>query len=213
MTRPIRFADRREAGRVLAAVLEEAAGPDAVVLGLARGGVPVAAEVARVLGIPLDVLVVRKIGAPEQPELGIGAVAEEGVRVLDTQLVAHLGVPDEHIARVAAREEAELARRVAAYRSGSAAVDLTGRTAVIVDDGLATGISAAAAVRAAERRGATRVVVAAPVCAPEGRDLMRRLAAAVVCAHVPEEFRAVSLWYGHFPQLTDEDVRDALATA
>jgi putative phosphoribosyl transferase len=207
------FADRREAGVLLGAELAGRDLPDPVVLGLARGGVPVAAEVAAALGAPLDVLVARKIGAPVQPELGIGAIAEGGVAVIDRGTVAALGVGDRELEALAAREQRELERRVRAYRGERPAVPLEGRTAVVVDDGLATGVTAAAGAAAAERRGAARVVIAVPVCAPETAEALGGAVDEVVCLMAPPTFRAVGAYYEDFGQLADEDVTRALSGA
>jgi predicted phosphoribosyltransferase len=207
------FTDRREAGALLGAELATRGIPDPVVLGLARGGVPVAAEVAAALGAPLDVLVARKIGAPEQPELGIGAVAEEGVAVIDRGTVAALGIGDRELEALAARERVELERRVRAYRGGRPPVPLDGRTAVVVDDGLATGVTAAAGAGAVARRGAARVVIAAPVCPAETADALAHAVDEVVCLMRPAPFHAVGAYYEDFGQLADEDVTRALRGA
>jgi putative phosphoribosyl transferase len=179
------------------------------VLGIARGGVVVAAEVARRLGLPLDVVVPRKIGAPANPELGIGAVAP-GVRVLDQQMIRRLGVGPEYLEREIAAQLREIDRRSAAYRRGRPPVDVAGRTAIIVDDGIATGGTAVAACRWARAAGARRVVLAVPV-APAAAG--RRLAAEVdrlVVLETPEQFMAVGEWYRSFGQASDDDVVAAL---
>jgi len=206
----MRFAEREDAGRRLAdAVAEVVAGP-AVVLGIPRGGVLVAVPVARRLAAPLDVVVPKKIGAPFNPELGLGAVAP-GVRVLDPDLIERLGVSEGYLEGEIAREEAEIARRTAAYRGGRPPVDLEGRTAVVVDDGVATGGTAIAAARWARAQRAPTVVFAAPVGPP---DTAARLAAScdrVVLLHAPRSFAAVGEWYDRFDQVTDDEVRAALA--
>jgi predicted phosphoribosyltransferase len=208
------FRDRSDAGRFLAERLEEYAGRgDLVVLALPRGGVPVAYEVAKALGAPLDVLIVRKLGVPGYPELAMGAVASGGELVLDAGLIRALGIPRSEIDRVVDRELRELARREAAYRGASEPPRLTGKTAVIVDDGLATGASMRAAVRAARRLGAARVVVAVPVGTEETCNGLRREADEVVCATKPQPFLAVGSWYADFEQTSDEEVRELLERA
>jgi predicted phosphoribosyltransferase len=207
------FADRRDAGRRLAVALsEERIDPPVVVLGVARGGVIVAGEVARALGARLDVVIPRKLGAPGNPELGIGAVAP-GVRVVDPVAIARLGIDDAYVEAEAARQEAEIERRLDAYRGGADAADLAGATAVVVDDGVATGVTAIAALRWARRQGAAAVVFAAPV-GPRGVE--RRLAGECdrcVVPVTPADLRAVGQWYERFDQTTDDEVRAALAAA
>jgi predicted phosphoribosyltransferase len=205
------FADRIHAGRVLAGVLRSRGiEGDAVVLGLARGGVPVAAEVARGLDLPLDVFVVRKIGVPGHEELALGAIASGGVRVLNLDVLSAIAVPDEVIEDLTAREREELERREREYRDGGTAVDVRGRAAILVDDGLATGSSMRAAVEALRRRDAGRIVVAVPVAPPAACAELERSADEVVCARTPEPFMAVGAWYDDFRQVTDEDVRRLL---
>ncbi len=181
----------------------------AVVLAVPRGGVEVAAPVARALGAPLDVVVPKKVGAPGNPELGLGAVAP-GVRVLDQRLIEGLGVSEAYLEAEISREEAEVARRTDAYRAGRPPVDVSGRVAVIVDDGVATGGTALAAIAWAKAAGASRVVFAAPVAPPEA---VKRLAAdcdTVVVLHSPRAFFAVGEWYERFGQVSDDEVKDAL---
>ena len=210
----MRFRDRRQAGRELAARLrerrDEGALPDPVVLALPRGGVAVAAEVARALDAPLDVLVVRKIGAPFHAEFGVGAMAGDGVPVFDEDSLLRLGLSESDLAAVVARERAELRRREERYRQGRPPPDTRGRTVVVVDDGLATGSTARAALRALRARDPGRLVLAVPVGAAEGLALMRSEADEVLCLHEPAAFMAVGQWYEEFDQLTDEDVLDAL---
>ena len=205
------FRDRTDAGQVLAARLGHLAGrPDAVVLGLPRGGVPVASEVAVALAAPLDVLLARKLGVPGQPELAMGAVAAGGVQVLNRAVVDSLGIGAEAVAAVATREAAEVDRRERAYRPGRPRLDLTGKVVVLVDDGLATGATMRAAVAATRAQGPARVVVAVPVGA---RETCASLAAEVdelVCAESPARFAAVSQWYDDFSQVTDDDIRTLL---
>jgi len=199
------FANRREAGLELAAALESLRGQDVVVLAIPRGGVEVAAAVADALEAPLDVVIPRKIGAPGNPELGLGAVAE-GVEVLDERLIRMLGVDQAYLRAEIAAQQEETARRSAAYRRGRQPVDVEGKVALVVDDGVATGGTAAAAVRWARRKGAARVVLAIPV-AP--RDAVHRLEAEadqVVALATPEPFFAVGQWYTDFPQVSDDQV-------
>ena len=207
------FRDRRHAGQALAAALQPLAGTPVVVVGLPRGGVPVAAEVAASLHAPLDVLVVRKLGVPFQPELGMGAIGEEGIVVLNDALVERAGVTRDDIDAVAAREAQELARRVARYRAGRAPVPVDGRTVVVVDDGLATGFTARAAVEVARHPGAARVVLAVPVGAPDSVAALRELADDVVCVEAPADLMAVGYWYEDFSPTTDEEVVDALTAS
>ena len=209
-----RFRDRREAGQVLARELTAYAGrPDVVVLALPRGGVPVAYEVARALGAPLDVFVVRKLGVPGHEELAMGAVATGGVRVLNDQVVGALGIPPSVIEAVAAWQQQELARRERLYRGDRPPPDVRGRTVILVDDGLATGSTMRAALAALRRQQPARLVVAVPTAAPETCDELRAEADDVVCATTPEPFHSVGLWYEDFSQTTDEEVRELLERA
>ncbi|HSF27258.1 MAG TPA: phosphoribosyltransferase family protein [Actinomycetes bacterium] len=207
------FADRADAGRRLAALLKPLAGPDVVVLGLPRGGVPVAAEVARRLQAPLDVIVVRKLGVPYQPELGMGAIGEGEVRILNSALLQSARVGPRALARVETRERAELDRRTARLRAARRRVPLDGRTALVVDDGLATGFTASAACKVARALGAARVVMAAPVASPEAVQVLRADADEVVCLLVPSEFSAIGQWYDDFSQTSEEEVLALLAEA
>jgi putative phosphoribosyl transferase len=210
---PQRFADRADAGRQLAALLTHLRADEPLVLALPRGGVPVAAEVARVLGASLDVLVARKLGAPHQPEFGIGAIAEGGARVVDDDTVRMLGLTTADLNLIAAREEDELARRVRRYRGNETPLNVAGRTVVLVDDGLATGVTARAAVQALRRADVGRVVLAVPVSAPETAAKLRAEVDELVCVAQPDHFAAVGLWYEEFDQTPDEVVVDLLDAA
>src|SRR3954469_12026711 len=209
-----RFRDRAEAGRLLAERLRQYAGrDDVVVLGLPRGGVPVAFEVARALGAPLDVFLVRKLGVPGHEELAFGAIATGGTRVLNEEVVESLGIPLEWIEAIDAKERRELERQDRAYRGERPPPDLAGRTVILVDDGLATGATMSAAVRAVRQEGAERIVVAVPVADPEVCDVLRGEADDVVCLMTPRPFRAVGIWYEDFSQTSDEEVRELLERA
>jgi predicted phosphoribosyltransferase len=205
-----RFLDRADGGRTLAGQLGRYAGRlDVVVLGLARGGVPVAAEIADALDAPLDVFVVRKIGAPGHRELAAGAIATGGTAVWNHDVIAAHRISPEELNRVVEAEQAELARREQAYRSGREPITVAGRTVILVDDGLATGASMRAAVSAVRRQGAAAVVVAVPT-APAGTDLGPDVDE-FVCAATPSPFRAVASSYQHFDQTSDDEVRALLA--
>jgi len=209
-----RFANRHDAGRVLAERLRAYAGRDDVlVLGLPRGGVPVASEVAASLGAALDVFVVRKLGLPQQPELAMGAIASGGVRVLNEDVVRWYRVPPHAIEAVARDEEQELIRRERAYRSGRPAVSIEGKVVILVDDGLATGSTMRAAIGAIRRLKPSRVVVAVPVGASETCRELSDAADEVVCAHTPAVFSAVGMWYEDFSQTTDDEVTALLQHA
>ncbi len=205
------FRDRADAGRVLAAELRHlAGGPGLLVLGLPRGGVPVAYEVAQALRAPLDVFLARKLGVPQQPELAMGAVASGGVRVLHQAVVDALAIPPEVIEAVAFREAAEVARREEAYRTDRPAVDVAGRMVVVVDDGVATGSTMRAAVAALRAQRAGRIVVAVPVGARETCEQLAAEADEVVCPNMPASFHAVGQWYDDFTQTTDDEIRALL---
>lgn len=206
------FEDRTDAGHQLAGALQWLLAPGGVVLGVARGGVVVAAPVARALGASLDVVVPRKLGAPGNPELGIGAIAP-GVRVLDDDLVRRLGVDPAYLDAEIARQEAEIERRTAAYRGARPAVPLTDRTVVIVDDGIATGVTAMAAVAWARAAGAREVLFAAPVGAQPSIRALEGVADQVVVPSIPPNFAAVGQWYERFDQTSDDEVRAALSEA
>jgi len=204
------FADRIDAGERLAKGLAHLAGSECVVLAIPRGGVIVGEVIARELGAPLDVVVPRKIGAPGNPELAIGAVAP-GIRVLDPRMVGALGVTDRYLEREIAEQEAEIERRQHAYRGGRPPRPVEGRVAIVVDDGVATGSTAVAALRWARARGAGRVVLAVPVAPPQSLERLRAEADEVVVLETPQPFLAVGEWYRDFDQTTDEQVVSALA--
>jgi predicted phosphoribosyltransferase len=209
-----RYADRREAGRILADRLRDYAGrSDVVVLGLPRGGIPVAYEVARALKAPLDVYVVRKLGFPGHPEYAMGAIASGGVRVLNDDAIRQLRVAPSEVDAVARAEQIELERRERAYRGARTAVPLEGRVVILVDDGLATGSTMRAAVLAIRRQCPSQIVVAVPVGAHDSCRAMDEIADEVLCARMPEPFRAVGLWYENFDQTTDDEVRRLLAAS
>jgi putative phosphoribosyl transferase len=205
------FTDRADAGRQLAARLQNLRGQPVVVLGLPRGGVPVAAEVARVLRAPLDVIVVRKLGVPFQPELGLGAVGEDGVLVLNPAVIWDAGVSKTDLAEVEARERAEVDRRAARYRGNRARLSLSDRIAVIVDDGIATGSTAVAACRIASALGAASVVLAVPVAPAGWEERIGAEADQLVSVTTPAGFQAISQFYEDFSQTSDEDVVASLA--
>ncbi len=200
------FADRRQAGRALGAALLAYAGMDPIVLGLPRGGVVVADEVARALGATLDVWIVRKLGAPRQPELGIGAVAEGPIVVLDRLLVPELRLSRRELFAVARRELNEVRRRVARLRGGRPEPDLRGRVVILVDDGIARGGTMRAAIRAVKKRNPERIVVAVPVATPGIVEQLRRDVDDVVCLRKPEPLQAVGVWYAEFDQVHDDEV-------
>lgn len=206
------YLDRAQAGIVLAKQLARFANrEDVVVLGLPRGGVPVAAEVARALNAPLDVFVVRKLGLPGHEELAIGAIASGGVCILNDDVMRYAGLPGPVLEVVKQRERLELERRELLYREGRAAVEVEGRTVILIDDGLATGSSMLAAVESVRRLKPARIVVAVPVAAAEAFETLRRAADECISASTPDPFIAVGRWYRDFTQTTDDEVRDILA--
>ena len=208
------FPDRAEAGRLLGLKLSKYAGrDDVIVLGLPRGGVPVAYEVARALRVPLDVFIVRKLGVPGFEELAAGAIASGGVRVLNEDVMRALPNADEIIELVTQRETAEVERREQEYRDGRPAPEIRGRTVILIDDGLATGATMRAAVKALRQRGAARIVVAVPVGPPDTCKEFEDEADEVVCASAPEFFQAVGQYYEDFSQTSDDEVRQLLAKA
>ena len=207
------FADRVEAGRCLAARLEHLRGQPVVVLGLPRGGVPVAYEVARALDAPLDVIVVRKLGVPFQPELGMGAIGEDGVRIINDEIVGMARISESDLAAVEARERAELERRARRFRGDRPRIPLTGRTAVIVDDGIATGSTARAACQVARAEGAARVVLATPVAPAGWTARIGHDADECIALDTPEPFWAIGQFYADFSQTSDDEVVECLALA
>ena len=200
------FRNRSDAGRRLASRLEFLRGADVVVLGLPRGGVPVAAEVASALGVPLDVILVRKLGVPAQPELGLGAIGESGARVINPDVVRYAHVSEAQIAEVEQKERAELQRRAQRFRGDAPHESLAGRIAVIVDDGIATGSTARAACQVARALGAAAVVLAVPVAPPSTDRALRGDADEVICLEMPDHFQAIGEWYEDFAQTSDEEV-------
>ena len=206
------FVDRHEAGRRLAERLLGFRSEDPLVLGLPRGGVPVAAEVARTLHAPLDVLVVRKLGCPWQPELGVGAVGEDATLVVNAPLIERLDISEEQLEEIAARESAEVVRRVRRFRGDRPPVPVQGRTVILIDDGLATGSTVRAGIEVLRARGARRVVVAVPVAPRETLEEIRALADQVVALEVPATFFAIGEFYVDFTQTSDEEVMDLVTS-
>jgi putative phosphoribosyl transferase len=208
-----RFKDRRDAGRRLAARLLPLAEERPLVLGLPRGGIPVAEEVARLLGAPLEILAVRKLGAPHNPEYGIGAIAEGGTRVLDRDALTLLEIDGGELARIVEREAAELQRRVEAYRCDREPASLRDRTVIVVDDGVATGVTDTAALREVHHHEPRRSILAIPVCPPDSLARLQDEADEVVCLVVPPRLQGVGQWYADFDQVSDAEVIAALARA
>jgi predicted phosphoribosyltransferase len=200
------FEDRCDAGCRLGAGLASLAEESPIVFGLARGGVPVAAEVAAALGAPLDVMVVRKLGAPWQPELAVGAIAEDGTVVLDVGLARRAGMSETRLERAVERETREVRRRVERYRNGRPQLDARDRTVIVVDDGLATGLTDLVAVRFLRGHGARRIVVAVPVGSQQAVTLLRQEADEVVCLSIPDDLRSVGQWYRDFSPTSDDEV-------
>jgi putative phosphoribosyl transferase len=208
------YQNRGDAGRHLASQLEAYRGrPDVLVLGLPRGGVPVAYEVAHELGVPLDVFIVRKLGVPGHEELAMGAIASGGTIVLNHDVIADLGIPDELIQSVIERESRELARRETLYRGDRPPPQVEGRTVILVDDGLATGSTMRAAAAALAKQSPAKVIVAVPVAASQTCAELEREVDTVICALTPDPFYAVGLWYQDFSPTTDQEVRLLLAWA
>ncbi|HKH35785.1 MAG TPA: phosphoribosyltransferase [Rubrobacter sp.] len=207
------FEDRRDAGRRLAGKLSRFEDEQTVVFALPRGGVPVGYEISRALDAPLDVFVSRKLGAPGQPEFGIGAVAAGGVRVLNQDVVRRLGIPEDYVQEITAQELAEVGRRLRYFRGERPETEVVGRTVILVDDGLATGVTARAAVQALRLREPRRLVLAAPVCAAQTADLFRTAVDELVCLESPSDLGAIGFWYRNFEQTSDEEVVELLERA
>jgi predicted phosphoribosyltransferase len=210
----MRFKNRSEAGRLLAEALDQYRDrPDALVLALPRGGVPVGYEIAKNLHLPLDVFIVRKLGVPGEEELAMGAIASGGVRSLNKSVIEQLDIPDSIIDEVSNREALELERREVLYRGDKPPVDVSNRVVILVDDGLATGSTMKAAVAALRRQNPSRIVVAVPTAPPEACDELRPNADELLCAVTPEPFFSVGLWYEHFDQTSDAEVKELLRRA
>jgi putative phosphoribosyl transferase len=213
-TDSIRFQDREEAGRLLAGSLREYENrDDVIVLALPRGGVPVAFEIANALGVPLDVFIVRKLGVPGFEELAMGAIASGGARVINQSVLAQVQNPGEALRLVSEQELRELERREIEYRESRAPLDLSGKTVILVDDGLATGASMRAAVKAVRQRNVAQCIVAVPVAAPDTCADLEQEVDEIVCLATPDEFRAVGQFYDDFSQTSDQEVRELLASA
>jgi putative phosphoribosyl transferase len=209
-----RLHDRHEAGAVLAARLAEYAGrPDGLVLALPRGGVPVGEVIAEELRLPLDVFLVRKLGVPNQPEFAFGAIASGGIRVLNREVIAAVGLTRDQVEQISEEEQRELERRARVYRDDAPDPLVKGRTVILVDDGVATGSTMYAAVMSLRQLQPERIVVAVPVGAPEALALLNQVADEVVCPIAADPFDAVGSWYEEFPQVSDEEVRSALSSA
>jgi putative phosphoribosyl transferase len=210
----MRFKNRSEAGQLLAGALDHYRDrPDALVLALPRGGVPVGYEIAKTLHLPLDVFIVRKLGVPGEEELAMGAIASGGVRSLNKSVIEQLGIPESIIDSVSDREARELERRELLYRGDKPPINVSNRVVILVDDGLATGSTMKAAVAALRRQNPSRIVVAVPTAPPDACDEIRPNADELVCAVTPEPFFSVGLWYEHFDQTSDAEVTELLHRA
>jgi putative phosphoribosyl transferase len=207
------FRDREDAGRRLADRLSRFRDERPVVFALPRGGVPVGYEISRSLGVPLEVFVARKLGAPGQPEFGIGAVGAGGVRVLNEDVVRRLGIPEDYVERITEQETAEVGRRMHLFRGERVEPEVRGRTVILVDDGLATGVTARAAVKALRRLEPRRLVLAAPVCAAQTAELLGPEVDELVCLEAPADLGAIGFWYRDFSQTSDEEVIQLLESA
>jgi len=207
------FADRVDAGRQLANEIAYRHYPDPIILGLPRGGVQIGFEIAHRLHAPLDVLVARKIGAPHQPELAIGAVAPGGIAVVDDSALRYLDISQAEIEAAIERETREMSRRNGLYRDDSPAPDLRERTVILADDGLATGLTAEAAILSIRQQSPDRLVLAVPVCAPDTEARLRPMVDDIICLYAPSPFHAVGIWYQEFTQMTDEQVIELLDRA
>lgn len=204
------FENRSEAGKKLASELIEYRNANPVILALPKGGVPIGYEVADVLHAPLQVIVVRKIGLSSNTEFGIGAIAEGGIKVLDETMIQVLGIDEEEIKDTIRLEEEELNRRIKLYRNGKSLPTLTGKTAILVDDGMATGVTARAAIEAVKKLHPQKIILVSPVCALDTAESLRKIVDKVVCLATPFEFTAVGVWYKNFTQITDEEVVNLL---
>jgi len=207
------FRDREDAGRRLADRLVGYRGENPVIFALPRGGVPVGYEIAHSLGAPLDVFIARKLGAPNQPELGIGAVAQDGARVLNERIVREVGVSEEYIERIAAEETEEAQRRLELFRGDRPEPEVRERTVILVDDGIATGVTTRAAMEALRRREPRCLVLAVPVCATRTAELLRQEVDELICLEAPSNLMAIGLWYQNFEQVPDEEVIELLERA
>jgi predicted phosphoribosyltransferase len=207
------FRDREDAGRRLAERLSRHRDEHPVVFALPRGGVPVGYEISRALGVPLEVFVARKLGAPGQPEFGIGAVSVGGVRILNEDVVRRLGIPDDYLEKITERETAEVERRLRHFRGDRPEPEVRGRTAILVDDGLATGVTARAAVKALRRLEPRHLILAAPVCAAQTAELLNLEVDELVCLEAPPDLGAIGFWYRDFSQTSDEEVIELLESA
>ena len=207
------FRDREDAGRRLAKRLARYRDEDSVVFALPRGGVPVGYEVARALKAPLDVFIARKLGAPNQPELGIGAVTQDGLRVLNEGIIREIGISEEYIERIAAEEAKEAERRLKLFRGERPEPEVRERTAILVDDGIATGVTTRAAIEVLRRGDPRRLVLAVPVCAARTAESLRKEVDELICLEAPSDLMAIGLWYRHFEQTSDEEVIELLERA
>lgn len=207
------FEDRADAGRELAKRLEGYRDLNPIILGIPRGGVPVAFEIAMALNAPLDIAIARKLGAPFQPELGIGAIAPGGIRIVDEFFTSMIRIPDEEIETIIARETIEMERRLELFRNGTSAPILEGRVVILVDNGIATGVTTRAAARSVRLQKPAKLVLAVPVCAPETARNLRDEVDEFVCISTPTDFRAVGVWYQDFSQVSDDEVLAILEQA
>lgn len=204
------FEDRREAGRRLGEGLRKYKSENPIILAIPRGGVVVGYEVAKILKAPLDIIIARKIGVPFQPELGMGAVAEGDVEILDEKLIKTLKIPKKSVDEAIEKERKEIQRRISLYRNNKAHIDVRNRIVIIVDDGLATGVSAKAAIKSIKKLKAKKIIFASPVCAKDTLRDMKHLVDDFICLLTPSEFSSVGLWYQNFDQVTDEEVKELL---
>lgn len=204
------FKDRQQAGQKLTEVLHKYRGKETIILGIPRGGVVIAYEIAKTLGAKLDIIVARKLGAPGQPEYAIGAIAPGGIRVLNNEAVQYFNLDKQDLDAIIAREKQELERRIKLYRAGKKDFDLKNKTVIITDDGLATGLTAKAAVRSAKALGAKKIILAVPVAAADAATAMRAEVDEFICLSIPDHFAAVSQFYQNFPQTSDNEVIELL---